>query len=373
MPYRIAHIADVHLDASFAGSGPLFGAKRREQLRAAFERVLGLARVRRVDALCIAGDLYEDGRAGPDRAAYLRRTLGELAPMRVFISPGNHDPYMPSSVYRMLEPPPENVTIFRTRRFAAVELAPSLTLWGSAHERPLDRDPMLGGFRCTGEGTHLLFYHGSDRDRIPPGKEAIAPFTSADIERSGAAHAMIGHFHGFSHVGRYVYPGSPEPLNSTESGRHTASFVSIENGCVGLESVDVNHTRYIEEDIDVEGIADAAHLADAVRSRLAELVPEPGAVFCRLRLRGIAPPSLDADIDALSREMAQAYPGTQIDKDFRTFDLDAIEREAATVRAAFVKSMRRQLESAAAPDERAALEKALDYGLLAFSGMRLRP
>src|SRR5579864_7722363 len=230
MPYRILHIADVHLDMAFTGLDVALGGRRREQLSAAFERALQLGRERGVDAVCIAGDLYESGRSGPDRANYLRRVLGALSPTRVFISPGNHDPHAQDSIYRQMAPLPENVVIFERRRWTKVPLADGLTLWGFGHERAVDRDPAFADFTCEGPGTHLLLFHGSDRERMPPEKESIAPFSAADVERANADYAMVGHFHGLVRGPRHAYPGSLEPHSFAQDGRHTASVVTIEDG-----------------------------------------------------------------------------------------------------------------------------------------------
>ena len=152
----------------FAGRDAPFGKMRRAQLQEAFERTLRLARERGADAICIAGDLFEREHSGVDRAEYLRRVLADVQPMRVFISPGNHDPYTATSMYRMMEPLPGNVTIFQERRFAPIRLSDDVTLWGCAHQRERDLDPILKGVRCEGYGTHLLLFHGSDRDHMPP-------------------------------------------------------------------------------------------------------------------------------------------------------------------------------------------------------------
>lgn len=370
MPFCILHIADVHLDMSFAGAAPSFGAQRREQLREAFERALDLARARRVDAVCIAGDLYESDRSGPDRAAYLRRVLGELAPIRTFISPGNHDPYTASSLYRSLEPLPDHVTIFKRRSMMPVKLADNLTLWGCGHERPLDRDPILSGLSCDGPGTHLLLFHGSDRERMPPNKESIGPFTLDDIARSGATYAMVGHFHGLSQTTRYEYPGSLEPHTRAHDGRHTAALLTVEGGRVWPEFIDVNRTTYFDESFDLSAAADAADLEQRLRSKLSELVTEPGKQFCRLRLVGVARPTLDLAPPELEAKLAADFPGLELVEEFGRFDVDALESEGRTVRAEFVKRMRAKL-AAALPEERALLERALEYGLLAFAGKGL--
>lgn len=366
MPYRILHIADVHLDMAFAGADAALGRKHRRELEAAFERALGLAKEQRVDALCIAGDLYEDGRAGSDRAAYLRRVLGDLAPIRVFISPGNHDPRTPASLYDRMGDVPDNVTIFGRRRFASATLADGLTLWGFGHEHEIDRDPAIGDFTCEGAGTHLLLFHGSDRDHMPPEKDGVAPFTGAEIERTGATYAMVGHFHGLLQSPRYAYPGSLEPHTTAQDGRHTASLLTIEGGRVSVEFIDVNHVRYVDVDFDVGAYGDRAALARAVGDRLETTTSGNGATYCRVRLGGAAQESLDLDAAALEDDLGERFPGTKIVDESAAIDLDAAEREGRTVRAHFVRTMRQRI--AAAPEsERPMLQDALRYGMLAFA------
>ena len=373
MPYQILHIADVHLDMAFIGAESGLGGKRREQLREAFERSLRLAQERRVDAVCIAGDLYEDGRSGPDRAAYLRRVLGDIAPIRVFLAPGNHDPHTPASIYHQLASDPartDNVFIFSRRAFAPVKLADGITLWGFAHVHDVDHDPAIGAFACEGAGTHVLLFHGSDRDRMPPGKDAIAPFSAMQIEQTGAAHAMLGHFHGMLQGPRYAYPGSLEPHTVAQDGRHTASLVSIADERVATEFIDVNRVRYDDVEVDVTPFGDSAELTNAVRARLGEPHDASTTVYSRVRLIGAAQNTLDLDAQAIQSDLRDAFPGIVVRDECEAFDYDAIVREGRTVRSEFVREMRETI-AAASEAERPVYENALRFGMLAFSNRKI--
>ncbi len=136
-----------------------------------------------------------------------------------------------------------------------------------AHEFELDREPLLRGFKAEGKGTHLLLGHGSDREHMPPGKEAIAPFTGAEIAASGVAHAMLGHFHWHAcKASATRIRVRSKPHHPGQGGRHTASLVTLEDGRVGLEFIDVNRTRYADADVDLSEFGDRAALADGVAS-----------------------------------------------------------------------------------------------------------
>ncbi|MBN2004214.1 MAG: metallophosphoesterase [Anaerolineae bacterium] len=91
---KLLHLSNLHFDAAF----PALGPTRHADLRAALGRILALARERKVDAVTIAGDLYEQEYAPPDTAAFLAQQFARLAPIRVFIAPGARDPYTNDSL-----------------------------------------------------------------------------------------------------------------------------------------------------------------------------------------------------------------------------------------------------------------------------------
>ncbi|MFZ2423342.1 MAG: metallophosphoesterase, partial [Anaerolineae bacterium] len=134
MAYQLLHLSDLHLDASFAADGSALSVSnwRRSDLRATLGRILTMAREHRVDAITIAGDLYDQEHALPDTGEFLAQKFAQLASIRVFIAPGEHDPYTVRSLYALTRWPP-NVHIFTQGQLAPAELAPDVHLWGAAH------------------------------------------------------------------------------------------------------------------------------------------------------------------------------------------------------------------------------------------------
>ena len=118
------HCADVHLERRFSGATMTAGEadRRRGELRAALERIVDLALQCRVDALTIAGDLYEHEHATDETGAFLAALFRRLAPTPVLVAPGNHDPYVSGSLYRRVAWP-DNVTVFDTGWAAGAHLA----------------------------------------------------------------------------------------------------------------------------------------------------------------------------------------------------------------------------------------------------------
>ena len=97
---RFVHAADLHLDSPFKGLSdvqPEIAARLKNATFDAYQNIIDLCISERVDALLVAGDVFD----GADRSlrAQLRfmdglRRLHE-AGIRAFICHGNHDPPFP--------------------------------------------------------------------------------------------------------------------------------------------------------------------------------------------------------------------------------------------------------------------------------------
>ena len=106
---RIVHIADVHLDTAFAGRSEETRNRLRQASRDALARCVSLALAEKVDAVLIAGDLFEGSHISFATERFLLDQLRLLddAGIQVVYATGNHDP---GSVFRDRRPDwPDNV------------------------------------------------------------------------------------------------------------------------------------------------------------------------------------------------------------------------------------------------------------------------
>ncbi len=96
MAYRFVHAADIHLDS------PLRSLALRDRdladlignaTRLAFVSIVELCLAEKVDALLLAGDLYDGDQTSMKTARFLSEQIRRLheASIRVFIIRGNHD------------------------------------------------------------------------------------------------------------------------------------------------------------------------------------------------------------------------------------------------------------------------------------------
>ena len=361
---KIVHFSDLHLDSPFAWAGATGEAarQRRQALRDTLVRIVDLTRETEADALFCGGDLYEHDYFSPDTAEFLKQEFARLAPIPVYIAPGNHDWYGPQSLYAQVDWS-ENVYVFREREFRSVELNSGLSLWGAAHLGPANTGNFLERFRVTGSGIHIALFHGAERSWFAEqgaGKQPHAAFDADEIETAGFAHAFLGHYHRPKCAEFHTYPGNPDPLAFGEDGVRGAVVATISpGGHIKREWHRVAVTEVHDIELDVTGLTSQQQIIHRLESETSLL-----SGFARLTVRGEIPPTIDIREDDLRKRLKNFDAVQIVFGDLRpTYDMESIRQEP-TVRGQFVRDV---LDSNLAEDEK---RRVVVTGLRALEGRR---
>ena len=98
---KFIHMADMHFDAPFTvlNTRSKLGEKRRLEQREAFKRIIEYIENNNIEYLFIAGDLYEDAYIRETTIEYINSLLKKIPNTKIYITPGNHDPYTINSMY----------------------------------------------------------------------------------------------------------------------------------------------------------------------------------------------------------------------------------------------------------------------------------
>jgi DNA repair protein SbcD/Mre11 len=377
-PVRFIHTSDIHLDTSFSGSGfpSRLGDRKREAIRGTFRRIIEDALLHEADFVLIAGDLFEQDRVTPDTIEFLKRQFESIGAVRVFISPGNHDPAMKGSPYKE-EIWPSNVHIFDAEEFQPVEL-PDLGIriagFGFVHafleERHFQRLPVLPG-----DLFNIVLSHGSDISQVPKGKSRHGPFTVAEIAGKNVHYCALGHYHQQHQLPNPIdsaqiwYSGIPEGRGWDEEGACGHLLGEIAGGSVRVESKLCNQYPLNTLTVDCDSFSTREQILDAILQQRG--VRFDAKTILRIRLAGALDHKLDLSLPELEERLAaealfiqwddQTHPG---------FDFDAIAQEK-TLRGKFVRVLNERI-AAAEEQNLFVLERARLYGVQVLSGREVR-
>lgn len=216
MAIAFIHTADWQLGAPFGFVPGDAGAALRDARFAVVRRIALLAREKAVDAVLVAGDVF-DGNAVSD--ATVNRALDEMAPYGGpwVLLPGNHDAALTESVW--------------TRLASRSDLPANIVLATEPRPLPLveDRLVILPAPLCRRhESTDLTAWfdaastpdgairvglaHGSIEGRLPDEADVHNPIAADRARRARLDWLALGDWHGTVQIDAHTaYSGTPEP------------------------------------------------------------------------------------------------------------------------------------------------------------------
>ena len=358
---RILHAADLHLDSPFAALDPSQAAQRREEQREMLRRLGQLCRDRDCQLLLLAGDLFDSDQVYRETADLLREVLGGLR-ARVFLAPGNHDPWFSRSPYATL-PWPENVHIFTSRQLQAVTLVdPAVTVYGAAFTAA--RDPgLLEGFRAEpSEGPSVCVIHGV----LGAPDSPYGPISEETVRDSGLNYLALGHVHRQSVrvLGKttVAWPGCAMGRGFDETGVKGALYAELDGEACRVEPVPLGGRIYETLTVPVHG----EPLADL----LAVLPPETKEDIYRITLTGTCPPP---DLPALRAALGDRFYALELlDETLPPLELwkdlgeDSLKGE-------YLRMLKRRFDAAQTDADRRTAVLAAELGLALMEGREVPP
>ncbi len=328
MAFRFVHTADIHLDsplATLALRDPELAELIGGATRKAFVAVIDLCLSEQVDALLIAGDLYDGEQTSMKTARFLVDQLRRLheAGVKTFIIRGNHD--AESRITRELTLP-ESVKVFAGRA-EAVSLACGgleASIHGVSFANKHAPESLLPKFQPPISGSvNIGMLHtsvdGSSAHSL------YAPCRLADLHGAGFDYWALGHVHQrFEERGRaaIVMPGNPQGRDINEAGPKSATLVTIgHDHKIKVEERSTSVAQFERLHIDLAGADDWRDVLKRIDKGLLDgrAAASSEHLVARLKLTGTTPLAwrLRSDADILaeeSRTFGAAIGKTWIDK-----------------------------------------------------------
>lgn len=262
MPFRFVHTADLHLDSPLRSlalrnrelAGLIGDASRR-----ALTAIVDLCLHEQVDALIIAGDLYDGGQTSMKTARFLADEIGRLtqAGVSVFIARGNHD--AESKITRELDMPGAHVFGARAhpveRRIGGIDVA----IHGLSFAQPQAPESLLPRFRRpVADAFNIGVMHTSLAGA--PGHDVYAPCALADLHGWGFDYWALGHIHARTrHPGpcAVVMPGMPQGRDVNEGGAKSVTLATLrDDRSLSIEERTTSLAQFERVAVDLSGVED---------------------------------------------------------------------------------------------------------------------
>ncbi len=220
---KFVHMADMHFDTPFANlsSKNDFGKKRRLDQRQILKKIINYIKENKINYFFISGDLYENEYIRKTTIEYINELFKEIPETKIFITPGNHNPYINNSMYKNFNWN-NNVKIF-TSKIEKVE-TPELDIYGVGFDDFYCPSLNVENIKIEDKNKiNILITHGalnaSDKLQLQ-----YNPMNKNNLNKLGFDYIALGHIHkpdyNTEQNQRIVYPGSTIAMGFDELGEH---------------------------------------------------------------------------------------------------------------------------------------------------------
>lgn len=283
---KILQTGDLHFDTPFKDLNKKISLISKEELLEVFSRIIELCLINSVDILLLTGDIFDNLTVDKKTLFFIKNQIERIENIRVFISPGNHDPYNDKSFYKMIEWP-KNVYVFKDN-IENVKIEELKTVvWGAAFTNNYIRKSLLKNIKIEEDYINIMTIHG-ELSNSDEGNE-YNPITKEDIGLSGLNYIAIGHRHNFSGIQKsnntyYGYAGCPQGRGFDEVEDKGVILGDITKDTVNLEFVRTSKRNYYIKNIDITNTNSYEEIKNIILSEISE--EERNLNFYKIILKG---------------------------------------------------------------------------------------
>lgn len=299
--FRFIHCSDLHIDSPFKGFSSIhkeWAARLREAPLKSFLNIVDLAVQEKVEAVLIAGDVFDGADKSLQAQFKFRAGLQTLSDHGIasFIAHGNHDPL---NTWSTTLEWPAGVTVFPGSRVQSVPVVkdgqPLAHIYGTSFaKRDVFDNLALQYTRNQEQGFAVGILHANVGGR--PDHDPYAPCSTDDLAGRGMDYWALGHIHAREVLRpanpAIVYCGNSQGRHFKEPGARGCQLVTLhENAPPEIRFVATDTIRFVEETLDLSSCATLDAVIQEMASHCQSLAgrAEGRHLVVRLTLTGRTP------------------------------------------------------------------------------------
>ena len=253
---KFVHIADMHFDSPFSAytDKQNFGKIRRLEQRNIFEKIINYIKINKIPYFFIAGDLYEHKCVRQSTIEYINSLFKTIPNTKIFITPGNHDPFLKNSFYSTYNWN-QNVTIFNGK-LSQISLD-GVNVFGYGFTDFYSDRVNLNSLSLEKNKLNILVMHGSI-DSSEKLEMQYNPISHKELESVGFDSVALGHIHKRNFFNedenknnKIIYPGSTISLGFDELGSHGMIVGDITKENLKLKFIPLDPKTFEEMELNV--------------------------------------------------------------------------------------------------------------------------
>ena len=360
---KIIHCADIHLDSRMSAN--LTREKARElrtELLMTFRKMVEYAAAHNVEAVIIAGDLFDTKNVTVTARNVVRDLITGHPGIAFYYLQGNHDE---GSFTGSLSEIPVNLHLFDSR-WTSYRLGKRVCITG-AELNPENSGSIYNALALDADLVNIVVLHGQESEYSAKDKAETIHLTA--LKNKGIDYLALGHIHSYKKErldgrGTYCYPGCLEGRGFDECGEHGFVELSVDEtaGTVENSFVPFASRNLYTIPVDITGCLSTMDILERMKEETDERdYPEKSLV--KYELTGKVDVESEKETDFLLRQFSNRFYFVKI-KDSSRYLVDyASFAKDLSLKGEFIRTVMSR-EDLSEEDKAAVIH----YGLQALSG-----
>lgn len=360
---KIIHCADIHLDSKLRSHLSKEQAKeRKSELLNTFHRMVEYAEENNVNAILIAGDLFDSRKISVTATNFVKNEIVSHPDMDFYYLQGNHDGGSFADCFESL---PENLHLFE-ERLTSYELSENVVLIGLELNEE-NRDRFSNELALDVGKINILTLHGQQGEYKVKDRAEMIHLDA--LKNKGIDYLALGHVHAYcleklDARGKYCYPGCLEGRGFDECGEHGFVVLTIdeEKHEIAHQFIPFASRKLYTIPVDISECENTSDIIDAVRQNLAEeQIDEKHLV--KVELVGAVDAGCEKNIEVITAQFTGMYYFFKIkDKSSYRVDYSQYEKDMS-LKGEFIRTVMESEDLS--QEEKAAI---IHYGMQALAG-----
>lgn len=362
---KIIHCADLHLDSPMRANLDAAKSKERKlELLDTFQNMVKYAADESVEAILIAGDLFDRKVVSKTAINAFLRQVETHPEITFYYLRGNHDAMSLPVVAGL----PDNLKLFSdswTRYVMNPEGKGNIVLHGVEYNG-VNENSIYDSLSLNPRDFNILMLHGQTTEHNMGDRTEYIHVKK--LAGRGIDYLALGHVHAFAKEkiderGTYCFPGCLEGRGFDECGSHGFVLLEIseEQSTYSMTFVPFAKRTHYTVEVDVSNCM----RSEEMRERVEQVVTECGfseSSLLKIILKGTVDVNCEKDLDYILHPIrsrfyfAKLYDETRMEVDFRMYAFDE------SLKGEFIRNV---LASDLTDDEKG---EVIHYGLMALRG-----
>ncbi len=306
---RIIHCADLHLDSKLNTN--LEGEKRklrRAELNGSFARMIDYAKEYGIEAIIIAGDLFDTANISVSVRDMVRDAVINSPEIEFFYLKGNHDV---ENFISGLEEPPKNLHLFGSD-WKSYELRNNVVITGAELDG-YNTNTLYDNLVLDVDKLNIVTLHGQEVGYTSKKRNTAENIDINRLKNKCIDYLALGHIHSYrlkplDSRGVYCYSGCVEGRGFDECGDHGFVLLEIDENDNSIEPVFIPFAKrkIYELEVDVSGADGSLKAVDMISDTLDNMGISPASMV-KLILTGNVDVSVELSVSLITERLADRF------------------------------------------------------------------